>query len=135
MKKLFIYVPIIGLVTGVVYWLCKKSKNNNILTKVEDNEEKNEATCQEESVSQSLTAVDEMYQTKSESVQAVYERHSEAGTIMKDAYDIILEDFVEDFSDEEVFKDEGEGVVIDSESVSVIEELDSISEELEDLLK
>ena len=33
----------------------------------------------------------------SESVQAVYERHSEAGSIMKDAYSNIMEDFVKTF--------------------------------------
>ena len=78
-----------------------------------------------------------MYQTKSESVQAVYERHSEAGSIMKDAYSNIMEDFVEDFSSENDAnaKDENKEVIIDSESVSVMKEIGSISDELDDLLK
>ncbi|MDY6232176.1 hypothetical protein [Peptostreptococcus porci] len=78
-----------------------------------------------------------MYQAKSESVQAVYERHSEAGSIMKDAYSNIMEDFVEDFSSENDAnaKDENKKVIIDNESVSVMKEIDSIPDELDDLLK
>ena len=81
--------------------------------------------------------VEEMYQAKNESVQAVYERHSEAGSIMKDAYSNIMEDFVEDFSSENDTnaKDENKEVIIDNESVSVMKENDSISDELDDLLK
>lgn len=54
---------------------------------------------------------------------------------MKEAYSNIMEDFVEDFSDEDTVKDKNNDTVIDSESVSVIKELDSISDELDDLLK
>lgn len=78
-----------------------------------------------------------MYQAKSESVQAVYERHSEAGSIMKDAYSNIMEAFVEDFSVENDTnaKDENKEIIIDNESVSVMKDIDSISDELDDLLK
>ena len=78
-----------------------------------------------------------MSQAKSESAQAVYERHSEASSIMKDAYSNIMEDFVEDFSGENDTnaEDENKEVIIDSESVSVMKEIDSISDELDDLLK
>lgn len=81
--------------------------------------------------------VEEMYQAKSESVRAVYERHVEASSIMKDAYSKIMEDFVEDFSDENDTnaKNENKEIVIDSESVSVMKDIDSISDELDDLLK
>ena len=77
-----------------------------------------------------------MYQAKSESVQAVSERHSEAGKIMKDAYRDIMEDFVEDFSGEkDVIKKDDPQNIIDSESVSVMKEMDMISDELDNLLK
>ena len=81
--------------------------------------------------------MDEIYQTKSESAQTVYERHSEAGGIMKDAYRNIMEDFVEDFSTEKAVNKENETkeAVIDSASVSVMKEIDSISDALDDLLK
>ncbi len=48
-----------------------------------------------------------------------------------------MEDFVEDFSSENDAnaKDENKEVIIDSESVSVMKEIGSISDELDDLLK
>lgn len=64
-------------------------------------------------------------------------RHQEAASIMKGAYGNIMEDFVEDFSSENDAnaKDENKEVIIDNESVSVMKEIDSISDELDDLLK
>ena len=96
-----------------------------------------ETNAQEEENSQNAGVVEEMYQAKSESEQAVYERHAEASSIMKDAYNNIMEDFVEDFSGENDTneKNENKEVVIDSESVSVMKDIDSISDELDDLLK
>jgi len=137
MKKLFIYASVVGLATGVVYWLCKKEKSNNTVSKSVDNKVDFEPKPQEEEISQELNVVEEMYQAKGESVQAVCERHSEAGEIMKDAYRNIMEDFVEDFYGEKVVneKDETKEVIIDSESVSVMKEIDLISDELDDLLK
>ena len=137
MKKLFIYASLVGLAAGVVYWLCKKGKTNTATFQTVDKMADFEANTQEEEKSQNSNGVEEMYQTKSESVQAVYERHSEAGSIMKDAYSNIMEDFVEDFSDENDAnaKDENKKVIIDNESVSVMKEIDSISDELDDLLK
>lgn len=78
-----------------------------------------------------------MYQAKNESAQTVYERHTEASSIMKDAYNNIMEDFVEDFSDKSNTnsKEKNKEIVIDSESGSVMKEIDSISDELDDLLK
>ena len=137
MKKLFIYASVLGLAAGVVYWLCKKEKSNNTASKPVDKKVDFEPRLQEEEISQNSNVVEEMYQTKNESAQAVYERHSEAGKIMKDAYSNIMEDFVEDFSSEndENEKDKNKEVIIDSESVSVMKEIDLISDELDDLLK
>ena len=137
MKKLFIYASVVGLAAGVVYWLCKKEKSNNTVSKPVDNKVDLEPRHQKEEISRNSNVVEEMYQAKSQSVQAVYERHSEASEIMKDAYRNIMEDFVEDFSGEKVVneKDETKDVIIDSESVSVMKEIDLISDELDDLLK
>lgn len=137
MKKLFIYVSVVGLAVGVIYWLCKKEKSNTITSKTIDKKIDFELDPQEEEISQNTSVVEEMYQAKSESAQAVYERHSEAGSIMKVAYHNIMEDFVEDFSGEKNVnaKDENKEVIIDGESVSLMKEMDSISNELDDLLK
>lgn len=137
MKKLLIYASVVGLAAGVVYWLCKKGKSNTVTSKTVDKEVDFEPSPQEEEISQNTSVVEEMYQAKSESAQAVYERHSEASSIMKDTYGNIMEDFVEDFSGEKDAnaKDENKEVIIDSESVSVMKEIDSISDELDDLLK
>lgn len=137
MKKWFIYASVVGLAAGVVYWLCKKGESNTATSQAVDKKVDFETNTQEEEKSQNSNVVEEMYQAKSENVQAVYERHSEAGSIMKDAYSNIMEDFVEDFSSENDAnaKDENKEVIIDSESVSVMKEIGSISDELDDLLK
>ena len=136
-KKPFIYASVVGVVAGFGYWLCKKEKSNNTVSNSVDNKVDFESKSQEEEISQRPNVVEEMYQAKGESVQAVYERHLEAGEIMKDAYRNIMEDFVEDFSSKKVIneKDEIKEVIIDTESVSVMKELDSISDEVDDLLK
>lgn len=137
MKKLFIYALVVGLVTSVIYWFCKKEKSNTITSKTIDKKVDFELDSQEEEISQNTSAVEEMYQAKRESAQAVYERHVEASSIMKDTYSNIMEDFVEDFSGEKDTnaKDENKGVIIDGESVSLMKEIDLISDELDDLLK
>ena len=137
MKKLFIYASVVGLTTGVVYGLYRNEKSKNTTSKNADKKVDLETRPQEEEISQNSNVVEEMYQAKSESAQAVYERHSEANSIMKDAYSNIMEDFVEDFSDENNTnaKDENKEVIINSESVSVMKDIDSISDELDDLLK
>ena len=137
MKKMFIYASVVGLAAGVFYWLCKKGKSNNTASKTVDKKVDFEPRLQEEEISQNSNVVEEMYKAKSESVQAVYERHSEASEIMKDAYSNIMEEFVEDFSGEKYAneKDKNKEVVIDSEVVSVMKEIDLMSNELDDLLK
>ncbi len=137
MKKLFIYASVVGLAAGVVFWLSKKEKSNNIVSKSVDNKVDFEPKPQQEGISYESNDMEEMYQAKGESVQAICERHSEAGEIMKDAYRNIMEDFVEYFSGEKVVneKDETKEVIIDSECVSVMKEIDLISDELDDLLK
>lgn len=137
MKKWFIYASAIGLAAGVVYWLCKKVKSDTATSQTVDKKVDFKTNSQEEENSQNTNVEEEMYQAKSESAQVVYKRHTEAGSIMKDAYSNIMEDFVENYSDENDTNanDENKEVVIDSESVSVMKDIDSISDELDDLLK
>ena len=58
----------------------------------------------------------------------ISERHQEASSIMKDAYGNIMEDFVEDFSENEY------STVIDEEDVIINNEIDKTSNDLDDLL-
>ena len=132
MKKWFIYASVAGLAAGVVYWLCKKSKTNTATSQKVDKQVNFENDTQEEN-SQNTSVVEDMYQAKSESAQAVYERHAEASSIMKDAYSNIMEDFSDE--NDANAKNENKEVIIDSESVSVMKDIDSISDELDDLLK
>ena len=55
-------------------------------------------------------------------------RHQEAASIMKDAYGNIMEDFVEDFSENEY------SPIIDEEDVSIINESNKSSNDLDDIL-
>lgn len=58
----------------------------------------------------------------------IIERHQEAGSIMKDALDNIMEDFVCDFSDSE------DVCVIDEEDVNTNKEIDKASDDLDDII-
>jgi len=133
MKKWFIYGSVAGLAAGVVYWLCKNSKTNTATSQTVDKKADFETNIQEEEKSQNRNVIEDMYQAKSESAQAVYERHAEVSSIMKEAYSNIMEDFSDE--NDANAKDENKEVIIDSESVSVMKDIDSISDELDDLLK
>ena len=56
-------------------------------------------------------------------------RHQEAGAIMKDSFGNIMEDFVSDFSDSK------STLVIDEEDIKTNNELDKISDDLDNILK
>ena len=56
-------------------------------------------------------------------------RHQEASSIMKDAYGNIMEDFVEDFSENEY------STKIDAEDVMTNKEIEKVSNDLDDLLE
>lgn len=58
----------------------------------------------------------------------IIERHQEAGSIMKDALDNIMEDFVCDFSDSE------DVCVIDEEDVNTNKEIDKATDDLDDII-
>lgn len=138
MKKFFIYASVVGLVAGVIFGLCKKKKSKNIVSNQPvDKKDDFEPKPRESEISRNSNIMEEMYESKNESTKAIYERHSEAGAIMKEAYSNIMEDFVEDFSGEKNADEKGEpqNVIINNESVRVNKEIDLISDELDDLLK
>ena len=136
MKKRLICVSAVVLVSGIVYWLCKKGKSNSATSQISDQKVDYENNTKQDD-SQDTDVVEKMHQAKNESAQAVYERHMEAGSIMKGAYSNIMENFVEDFSDENKTdaKDENKDDIIASEPVSVMKEINSISDELDELIK
>lgn len=64
----------------------------------------------------------------------IMERHQEASHIMKNSYNNIMEDFVEDFTCKENIYGKN-NFVIDSEESVTMNKINSISDELDDLLK
>ena len=56
-------------------------------------------------------------------------RHQEAASIMKDAYGNIMEDFVEDFSENEY------STIIYAEDIMTNKEMEKVSNDLDDLLE
>lgn len=137
MRKLFICASVVGVVAGVVYFIYKKEKFRTDTPGTANNKVDVGVFSEEEKGFQNGNAVKKMYEEKSKSVQDIYERHFEADSIMNDTFSNIMEDFVEDFSDEKDINamDENKEVIINNESVSVMKEMDSISDELDDLLK
>lgn len=135
MKKLVFYTTMIGLAAGIGFWLYRKEKENRVLVKTETEKNITEVTVEENDDSQTGCKSEEIDQIKSESVKEVYERHVEAANIMKAAYSNIMENFVEDFSEESTKKREesNKNSVVDNENVEMIKEIDSISDELDNL--
>ena len=61
-------------------------------------------------------------------------RHQEAANIMKNSYSNIMEDFVEDFTYKENINRKN-NILIDSEEIATINKINSISDELDNLLE
>lgn len=128
MKKLSIYASVVGLAVGSIYLLSKKKKLNVMSSKPMDSktdfEQENHI---EEPVGES-NVMEKMYQAKSKSAKAIYDRHKEASEIMTDALKNIFSEIEPVVIDEEVVD-----TVIDNESVKIIKELDLLSDELDEL--
>ena len=128
MKKLFICASVMGLAAGVVYWLLKKDKSTTPAPETAEETNTVSLPCtQEEEKFRSPCDAEDIEQAKNEAAQSICERHAEANAIMHEAYSNIMEDFVKDFSDKKE-------KVVDSESASVMDELNSISDELDNLI-
>lgn len=140
MRKLLICASMLGLSAGVVYWLCKREKiiypKSYPAPKSLDHEVGTQ-DIQKKIYFQNADAAQETKLPKSETVQNIYDRHCEAGEIMKNAYRNIMEDFVQDISDEKFsgYKGETQDVIIDEPSISLMKEIDLTSDELDELLK
>lgn len=130
MKKMLIYASLIGITAGAVYLLCKKEESNSDVSKSDNNKVDFNPSTTKEEPDYETNVTEDMYQAKSESAQAVHERHSAATAIMSDAFKNIFSEIEPVGLDEET-----EDTNIDNESVTVMKELDSISDELDDLLK
>lgn len=112
--------------------MYKKEKTKNTASRAVEKADF-ETKIQAEDIPQESNIVEAMYQAKGEAAHTICERHAEAAEILKDAYRNIMDGFVEDFSvgvNEEV-----KAVPSDDETVSIMNELDSISDELDNLLK
>ena len=128
MKKFCICTAIVGLTTGIICLLYKTKKVNS----VRSNSNKEKLNVKQENKSETTVnehdLVNELNQTKERSAQTVYERHAEASEIMTDAFNNILKDV-------EPVQLKNVETVVDAKDVEVIEELDSLSDELDELLK
>ena len=69
--------------------LCKNAKSNGNAPGAKVNKVEIKPKNQMNDTPQSGRVEEEMFRAKGESAQAVYERHSEAVEIMKDAYKIL----------------------------------------------
>ena len=131
MKKIILYSSAIGLVIGVVvYLLNKKDSSNDSKIQPIDNEFDvlRSNTSNRESIYES-DVVEEMTNIKSSSAHAIHDRHTEAADIMCNAFENIYKDI------EPVVCDEKKVDSVSVEAVIANNELDSLSDELDDLLK
>lgn len=127
MKKLFVGAILVGLAVGA-YFVFKDRKKEHVSSQ-EDNSN-HSPKAKEPIIANNSDGIKEMYEAKESSAQAVRERHTEAAGIMADAFKNIMED-VDSIENDEVAVD----AVIDSKNIETIQELDSLSDELDELLK
>ena len=130
MKKLSIYASVVGLAVGTIYLLCKKKKSHVMALKPMDNKNDFEQENHSEEPVREFDGIGKMYQAKSESAKAIHDRHTETSEIMTDAFKNIFSEI-----EPVVLDDETGDTVIDTESVEIIKESDSLSDELDELLK
>lgn len=124
-KKILIITTIVVLTVGITYLLFKAKKSNEM------NEKSNDEP--ENVIEMPVDTHDmesELKETKYRSAQTVYERHTEAAEIMTDAFSNIMKEV----QPVEIEK-KSEEPVIDTQDVEVVKELDSLSDELDELLK
>lgn len=132
MKKWFTYALLVGLVSGIAYFISKKKKQPNNVSVAEKRQENSEPIPPQQENQQPTNVVEDMREAKMQSAQIIQERHVEAGEIIKDTYQNVMEDFVVDYSYE---KTDNKGPVIDEEDISVMKKLNSISSNIDDMLK
>lgn len=128
MKRLFVGAVLVGLAAGAYFVL--KDKNKKVISQPHEGYSKASPKAEEPSVPDNLDEINEMHEAKDSSAQSVSERHAEAAGIMADAFKNIMES-IEPIENVDATSD----VVIDTKDVETIQELDSLSDELDELLK
>ena len=136
MKKLLLCASLVGISAGAAYWLYIKGKAyqemraSSIVYEMQSS-----VNPHAKEKPQKSYFSEKMNQAKSQCIQAVCERHAAAGEIMKDAYRNTVEDFVSPLPIETVVEEEKESSEAPESKKynSVMKELNSISEELNDL--
>lgn len=129
MKKILVGAVLVGVVAGT-YFIIKDIKKGNVSSKLQKDNSSNNLKTVENDAADNSEVIEEIYGAKSNSAQDVYERHSEAASIMVDAFKNIMET-VEPI-DNDV---ESGAAIIEDNDVETIHELDSLSDELDELLK
>ena len=124
MKKLILYVSMIGLIIGGVIYLIIK-KNKSIVPENRSAEMKPDS-FEKEFVSEPDIA-EEITDSKNSSAQSVHDRHVEAADIMHSAFESI-------YKDTEPLEPDGEKEPVVTEAVVTNNKLNSLSDELDDLL-
>lgn len=122
MKKLLVCAAVTGVMVGFYYLRCKIKKEENISSKPMEEKTDPEPPIKDK------TTVEERDTEKS--AQSVSERHTEAAGIMADAFANIMKEIEPVELDEESAE-----AVVDTKDVEIINELDSLSDELDELLK
>lgn len=130
MKKLLVCAAVAGVTVGFYYLLCKIKKEENISSKPVEKKTDSEPKIKDKTTVEEQNTVQEMYVAKGKSAQSVRKRHTEAAGIMADAFANIMKD-VESVE----LVEESVEAVVDTKDVEIINELDSLSDELDELLK
>lgn len=124
MKKVILYASAIGFIIWSVIYLAIK-KNKSIVSKNKSAEVK-PGSFERESAS-GLNIEEEIIYNKSSSAQSVHDRHMEAADMMNRAFENI-------YKDTEPLKPDGKKEPDTAEAAVTENELNSLSDELDDLL-
>lgn len=130
MKKILVYSTIVGVVVGIYCLVCKTKNTDNVSSKPMKGKPDFEPENKRETPIDERDVVKEMYDTKGKNAQAINERHNKTAEIMADAFKNIMEEVEPVEFDEETVEP-----VIDTTDMEIINELDSLSDELDELLK
>lgn len=129
MKRMLVCASLIGLAAGAVYWICKYGKSNPATSSAKNENKNLDADAPKKQPLHDDHTLENLNQAKFGISQSIQERHAAAGSIMKETYSNIAEDIVHDSPDEPVPNAK------DKESELIIKQTDSISDELDELLK
>ena len=112
------------------YFVFKNKKKENVSSQPQRDYSKSSPEAEKPIVPDDSDGIEEIYEAKEISAQSIYERHTEASSFMADAFKNIMES-VDPIENDDASVD----AVIDTKDVETIQELDSLSDELDELLK